>query len=128
MAFSRGATGLSHLPSCSELILEVTVESLQGRRVYLECIWTSGSLEILARPLEFMSRVKLIPTPLVVRRERRHSFPGEVEKWILLSRSGGKTEALLQLWWDPRYSSQLETGMSGNFLSCLKGVKDPFEA
>ena len=24
--------------------------------------------------------------------------------------------------------SQVETGMSGNFLNCLKGVKDPFEA
>ena len=28
---------------------------------------------------------------------------------------------------DPRSSSRVETGMSGNFLSCSKGVKDPFE-
>ena len=28
---------------------------------------------------------------------------------------------------DSRASSQVETGMSGNFLSCNKGVKDPLE-
>ena len=28
---------------------------------------------------------------------------------------------------DPRTSSRVETGMSGNFLSCSKGVKDPLE-
>ena len=28
---------------------------------------------------------------------------------------------------DSRASSRLETGMSGNFLSCSKGVKDPFK-
>ena len=36
--------------------------------------------------------------------------------------------ALLELWQDPRCSSRVETGMLGNFLSCLKDVKDPFEA
>ena len=28
---------------------------------------------------------------------------------------------------DPCASSRVETGMSGNFLSCIKGVKDPLE-
>ena len=28
---------------------------------------------------------------------------------------------------DSRASSQVETGMSGNFFSCNKGVKDPLE-
>ena len=28
---------------------------------------------------------------------------------------------------DPRASSPVDTGMSGNFLSCSKGVKDPLE-
>ena len=28
---------------------------------------------------------------------------------------------------DPRASSRVEMGMSGNFLSCSKGVKDPLE-
>ena len=30
-------------------------------------------------------------------------------------------------WRDSRASSQVETSMSGNFLSCSKGVKDPLE-
>ena len=29
--------------------------------------------------------------------------------------------------WDSRASSRVETGMSRNFLSCSKGVKDPLE-
>ena len=28
---------------------------------------------------------------------------------------------------DPRVSSRVKTGLSGNFLSCSKGVKDPLE-
>ena len=39
-----------------------------------------------------------------------------LEKTLLL----GKTEGT-------RASSRVETGMSGNFLSCSKGVKDPLE-
>ena len=34
---------------------------------------------------------------------------------------------LLWMWADSRTSSRVETGMSGNFLSCSKGVKDPLE-
>ena len=29
--------------------------------------------------------------------------------------------------WDPCASSQVKTGMSGNFLSCSKGVKEPLD-
>ena len=29
--------------------------------------------------------------------------------------------------WDSRASSRVETVMSGNFLSCSKGVRDPFD-
>ena len=39
-----------------------------------------------------------------------------------------KNGALLELWRDPRCSSRVETGMLGNFLSCIKCVKEPFEA
>ena len=31
------------------------------------------------------------------------------------------------MWADSRASSRVDTGMSGNFLSCSKGVKDPLE-
>ena len=64
MAFSRGATGLSHVPSCFELILGVTVESVQGSQVYLEWIRASGSFEIVALPLDFLSSVSLRQPPL----------------------------------------------------------------
>ena len=36
VAFFPAATGLSHVPSCCESILGVTVESVQGNQVYLE--------------------------------------------------------------------------------------------
>ena len=32
------------------------------------------------------------------------------------------------MWRYPRCSSRVQLGMSGNFLSCLKGDKDPFRA
>ena len=55
MVFSRGATGLSHVPSSCELIIGVTVESVQGSQVSLEWIGTSGSFSTLAQPLNFLS-------------------------------------------------------------------------
>ena len=42
-AFSRGATGLSHLPLYFESILGVLVESVQGNQAYLEWLGKSGS-------------------------------------------------------------------------------------
>ena len=90
MAFSQGATGLSQLPSCFELILGVTVESVHGSQVYLDCTGTSRSLEMLARPLEFLLSVKLSPPPLEVLQECQDSFPDEAGKWTLLSGRGGK--------------------------------------
>ena len=40
--FLFGATGLSHLPSCFDLVLGVIVESVQDSQVCLECTETSG--------------------------------------------------------------------------------------
>ena len=74
MALYLGTTGLSHPPSCFESILGVTIESVQGSQVYLECIVTSGSFEIVVRPLEFLSSVNLRPPSLEVRGELRESF------------------------------------------------------
>ena len=71
--------------SC-ESILEVTVESVQGNQVYLECIGTLGSFEMVAQPLELLSSGMLRPPPLEVRRESRDSFPDEAGKWTLISR------------------------------------------
>ena len=38
----------------------------------------------------------------------------------------GENGALLELWRETRCSSQVGTGISGTFLSCIKGVKYPF--
>ena len=45
----------------------------------------------------------------------------------LISSVGGRKVAPLDLWWDPPCSPQMPTCMSGKFLSCSEGVKDPFE-
>ena len=37
----------------------------------------------------------------------------------------GENGALLELWRETRCSSQVGTGISGTFLSCIKGVKYP---
>ena len=109
-------------------ILGVTVESVQGSQVYLEWIRTSWSFGMVARPWEFFSSVKLRPPPPEMRWECWESFLEEAGKWTPISRGGGKTRALLELWWDPWCPSRVETGMSGNILICLKSVKGPFEA
>ena len=80
MAFSRGATGLSHVPSCCESMHRVTVESVKGNQVYLEWTGTSGSFGMVALPLEFLSTFKLRPPPLEERPECRNSFPDETER------------------------------------------------
>ena len=73
------------MPSCFELILRVTIESVHGSQVYLESIGTSGSFETVTRQLEFLSSVKLRPSPLEVQRECQDSFPKEAGKWTLFS-------------------------------------------
>ena len=70
-------------PLCFELILGVTVESVQGSPVCPECIGTSGSFKMVARHLAFLSSVTLRPPLVEEQRERCDSFPEEV-KWILL--------------------------------------------
>ena len=82
---------------------------------------------MVTRPLYFLSSVNETTSP---RGMSGHwdSFLDEAGKWILFSGRRGKTWGLLELWWDTRCYCQVETGMLGNFLSCLKGVKDPFEA
>ena len=127
MSFSQGATGLSQLPSCLEWIKGVTVESVQGNPVYLEWTWTMGSFRIVARPVEFLSTFKLRPPPLEVQRDRWIPFQTN-EGNGPSSRDEEENGCFLELQWDPHCSSRVETGMWGNFLSCLKGVKDPFKA
>ena len=74
--FSRRHRAVN-LPSCFESVLDVTVESVQGSQVYLECIGKLASFEMVTRPLEFLSTFKWRPPPLEVRQKHWDSFPNE---------------------------------------------------
>ena len=50
MPFSRGATGLSHMPLCFELVLRVTVEPVAGESGLSGVHWTSESFEMVHDP------------------------------------------------------------------------------
>ena len=87
VAFLRGfPTGLSHVPSCCESILGVTVETVLGNQVYLEWIGTLGSFVMVARPLAFLLTFEVRPPPLEVQPECRDCFPDKAGKWTLISR------------------------------------------
>ena len=58
---SRGATELSVLHSCHELIPGVTFQSWQVMRHYLEWTGTLESFQTVARPLEFLLSFKVRP-------------------------------------------------------------------
>ena len=82
---------------------------------------------MVACPLEFLSTFMLRAPPLEMRQECRESFLDEAGKGNLILGRGGEKGATLELWLDRQCSSLVETGISGNFLSCSKGLKDPFE-
>ena len=50
--------------------------------------------------------------------KQRHPHSSRVEE--------GENVALLELWCETQCSSHVGTGISGTFLSCIKGVKYPF--
>ena len=126
-AFPGGfPTRLSHVPPWCESILGLKVEAVQGKQVSLEWTETSGGLwewwhdpgVPLAFPVErlllrcdgnagnsFPTTQGKDPSPRARRRKQGSSGCGR----------------------DFRASSRVETGMSGNFLSCSKGVNDPLE-
>ena len=126
-AFPRGfPTGLSHVPPWCESILGLKVEAVQGKQVSLEWTETSEGLWECGTTLEFLSRFLLRAPPLEMRREGREFFPDHAGKYPssrARSWKGGSSGCGR----DSRASSRVETGMSGNFLCCSKGVKDPFE-
>ena len=75
--------------------------------------WSSSRL-----PVESASSVDATGTPGIL---SRHTVKG----YLISSYEGEK--GLLWMWAVSHASSRVETGMSGNFLSCSKGVKDPLE-
>ena len=76
--------------------------------------------------LEFLSPFLWRAPPLEMGRERRESFPTTQGK-DSSSRIRRWKQGSSGCWRISRASSRVETGMSGNFLSCSKGVKDPLE-
>ena len=126
-AFPRGFhTRLSHGPPWCESILGLKVEAVLGKQVSLEWTETSGGLWECGTTLEFLSPFLWRAPPLEMRRERREFYPDNAGKGSLLSdrrRKRGSSGCGR----DSRASSRVESGISGNFLSCSKGVKDPLE-
>ena len=107
MAFSRGATGVSQLPSCFEVILEVTVDSVQGNqalsrldrdiRVFSNCGTMPGV------PLEFQGETDLIlrcdrnvRTPFQTKQGNGPSSRDEEGKKGLFLSRGGKLSVPLK--------------------------------
>ena len=61
-----------------------------------------------------------------MRWEAREFFPDDEGKGSLFSSYEAET-GLRWMWVGPSSSSRVEMGMSENFLTCSKGVKDPLE-
>ena len=114
------------MPPWCESILGLKVDAVQGKQVSLEWSETSGELWECGTTLEFLSPFLWRAPPLEMRRERREFFPNTQGK-DPSSQARRRKRGSSGCGWDSRASSQLETGMSGNFLSCSKGVKDPLE-
>ena len=123
-AFQRGfPTGLSHVPPWCESILGLKVEAVQGKQVSLEWTETSGDSGNVARPWS-SSRLSC-GEPLLLRSDRNagNSFPTTQGK-DPSSRARRRKRGSSGCGQNSRASSRVETGMSGNFLSGSKGVKD----
>ena len=76
--------------------------------------------------LEFLSPFLWKAPPLEMRHNAGNSFPTTQGK-DPSSRARRRTRGSSGCGRDSRGSSRVETGMSGNFMSCSKAVKDPLE-
>ena len=126
-AFQRGfPTGLSHVSPCCESILGLKVDAVQGKQVSLEWTETSGGLWECGTTLEFLSLSCGERLLLRCDGNTRNSFSTTQGK-DPSSRARRRKRGSSGCGRDSRASSRVETGMSGNFFSCSKGVKDPLE-
>ena len=126
-AFPRGfPTGLSHVPPWCESILGLKVEAVQGKQVCLNGLRHLGDSGNVARPWS-SSRLSC-GERLLLRWDGNtaNSFPTTQGK-DPSSRASRRKRRYSACGRDSRASSRVETGMSGNFLSCRKGVKDRLE-
>ena len=126
-AFPRGfPTGLSHVPPRCESILGLKVEAVQGKPFSLKWTEKSGVSGNGGTTLEFLSPFLWRAPLLEMQRERGEFFPPTQGK-DSSSQARRRKRGSSGCGRDSRASSQVETVMSGNFLSCSKGVKDPLE-
>ena len=126
-AFPRGfPTGLSQVTLWWESIHRVKVEAVQGKQVPLEWTETSGGLLEWCTTLEFLSPFLWRAPPVEMRPEYPEFFPEQAAKEHS-SRSTRRKQGSSGCGRDPRASSRVETGMSGNFLICSKPAKDLLE-
>ena len=99
---------------------------MQGKHDFLEWIETSLGSGNGDTTLEFLSPFLWRAPPLEMRRESREFFPDHAGKISLLSSCEAET-GLLWTWAELSCFLSSGDGMSGNFLSCSKGVKVPLE-
>ena len=126
-AFSRRfPTVMSHVPPWCQSILVLNVEAVLGKQASVEWTETSGGSGKGGTTLEFLSPFLWRAPPLEMRGKRREFFPDH-EGNDTSSRARRRKRGSSGCGQDSRASSRMETGMSGNFLSCSKGVKDPLE-
>ena len=127
VAFPRGfPTGLSHVPPWCESIVGLKVEALQGKEVSLEWTEISGGPGNVARPWS-SSRLSCGQRLLLTcDGNAGNSFP-TTQGQDPTSRARRRKRGYSGCGRDFRASSRVETGISGNLLSCIKGVKDPLE-
>ena len=119
-------TGLSHVPPWSESILGLKVEAVQGKQVSLESTETSGVSGNGGTTLEFLSPFLWRAPPLEMHENAGNSFPTTQGK-DPSSRARSQIRGSSGCGQNSRASSRVETGMSGNFLSCSKGLKDTLD-
>ena len=106
----------------------MTIESVQGNQVYLTWTGTSWSFGMVAQPLELL--VIQVETPPLLRCNGNAGIPflTKLKNRPSSQDEVAKTRLFFFLWRDLGCYSLEETSISGNFLSSIKGVKDPFEA
>ena len=126
-AFPRGfPTGLPHVPLWCESILGLKVEAVQGIQVPWNGLRHLGDSGNDGTTLEFLWPFLWTAPLLRCDGNAGNYFPNTQGK-NPSSRARRQKRVSSGCGRDSRASSRVETGMSGNFLSCSKGVKDHLE-
>ena len=126
-SFTRGIpTGLSHVPPWCESILGLKSRQCRENSFPWNGLRHLGDSGNGGTTLEFLSPFLWTAPPLEVRWNAWNSLPITQGK-DSSSRASRRKRGSSRCGRDSRASSRVETGMSENFLSCRKGVKDPLE-